>query len=231
MPRNGSRSPLPGGARKVARLCVEHLAGLPGGCGDCLFWELDPVRRARLDPAERLAAKQAWVEDLLSSWGPCGQVALVDGAPVGYVLYAPQPYVPGAAGFATAPISPDAVLLTALRVAPTHAGGGLGRMLVQAMARDLTERADVAAVEAFGATGPGVRAGDLLGGSCAVPARFLDAVGFRTQRAHPLTPRLRMDLRAALSWRDEVEAAIDRLVSAVRPAPKSARPSPPTRTG
>ena len=45
------------------------------------------------------------------------------------------------AGFPTAPVSPDAVLLTTAYVDPAHAGGGLGRMLVQGMARDLIRAA------------------------------------------------------------------------------------------
>ena len=50
---------------------------------------------------------------------------------------------------------------------------------------------------------------------------FLGSVGFKTHRAHPTTPRMRMDLRTALSWRDEVESALERLVGAMRPAPKT----------
>ena len=57
-------------------------------------------------------------------------------------------------------------------------------------------------------------------------AGFLAHVGFRTHRAHPTTPRMRMDLRSALSWKDEVEAAIERLVGVVRPSP----PRPSLRT-
>jgi GNAT superfamily N-acetyltransferase len=131
--------------------------------------------------------------------------------------------VPGAAGFPTAPISPDAVLLTAAWVDPRHRGGGLGRMLVQGMARDLIRRGGFGAVEAFG---------DTAGrhGRCVVPTDFLGSVGFKTHRAHVTTPRMRMDLRTAITWRDEVESAIERLVGVMRPAPKSARGPAPKAT-
>ena len=157
--------------------------------------------------------KEAWVSQVLRDWGSCGRVVLVDDQPVGYLIYAPEAFVPGAGAFPTAPVSPDAVLLTNVWVHPAHAGGGLGRMLVQGMARDLIKRGGIRAVEAFGDTrGPGRR------GSCVVPSDFLGSVGFKTQRAHGATPRMRMDLRAALSLKDEVEAALERLVGAVRPA-------------
>ena len=192
---------------------LDALAELELPCRSCVHWELDPVRRARIatDVEAAEAEKHAWLSTVLREWGSCGRVAMVDDVAVGYVVYAPAAFVPGADGYPTAPVSSDAVLLTTARVAPSYAGGGLGRMLVQGMARDLIERGGVRAVEAFGAS-RGRR-------SCLVPTGFLAQVGFRTHRPHPTTPRLRMDLRSALTWRDEVEAAIDRLVKAVRPQP------------
>jgi hypothetical protein len=89
-------------------------------------------------------------------------------------------------------------------------------MLVRAMARDLVER-DIRAVEAFGYRG---RALHGSAGRCQVPVDFLSGVGFRTHRPHPLTPRMRMDLRSAVTWKDEVEAALERLVGVVRPQTK-----------
>ena len=196
--------------RTAVRLTPDTLDALPSPCRSCLFWELDPVRRDRApDPA---AEKQAWVSEVLREWGSCGRVALVDDALVGYVIYAPVAFVPGAAGFATAPVSPDAVLMTTAYVEPGERGHGVGRMLVRAMARDLVER-DIRAVEAFGARGP-------LAAGCQVPADFLSGVGFRTHRPHPTTPRMRMDLRSAVTWKDEVEAALERLVGVVRPQTK-----------
>lgn len=198
--------------RKIVRLAPEHLEALDAPCRSCLFWERDPV--SRRDVADPLAAKQAWVRLVLAEWGTCGQVALVDGHPVGYLAYAPAAFVPGAAAFPTAPVSPDAVLLTTAYVEEAAAGGGLARMLVQRMARDLVQR-EIRAVEAFG---------DTRGtGPCRLPVDFLGSVGFTTQRAHSTTPRMRMELRAAVTWKSEVEAALERLVGAVRPAPKATR--------
>jgi len=210
-------------SRKIVRLTLDHLDALPDPCRSCLFWELDPVRRARVEDPR--GEKDAWLSQVLREWGPCGRVALVDDVPVGYLVYAPEAFVPGAAGFPTAPVSPDAVLLTNVYVEPAHAGGGLGRMLIQGMARDLIERGGIKAVEAFGDT-RGTR-------SCVVPVDFLGSVGFKTQRAHGTTPRMRMELRSTLTWKDELEAALERLLGAVRPAKKRApAPTPKaTRSG
>ena len=58
---------------------------------------------------------------------------------------------------------------------------------------------------------------------------FLGSVGFKTHRPHARTPRMRMDLRSALSWRDEVEAALEKLIGVVRPAPKPSTERPSRR--
>ena len=205
--------------RRTVRLTVDHLADFPDPCRSCLFWELDPVRRARLADEERPGEKEAWASAVLRDWGSCGRVAMVDDEPVGYLLYAPAAFVPGTSGFPTAPISPDAVQLMTAYVAPEHAGGGLGRLLVQGMARDLVKHGGIRAVEAFGDTRG-------RSGRCVVPADFLASVGFKTQRSHPVHPRMRMELTSTLTWRDEVEVALEKLLGVVRPAvrPKAARP-------
>jgi GNAT superfamily N-acetyltransferase len=207
-------------SRHLASLTLDRIDDLPGTCRQCVFWELDPavIREAPPEggPVDPAFDKEAWVSDTLLSWGSCGTVVYVDDEPAGYALYAPPSYLPRAAAFPTSPVGADAVLLAALNVAPEHRGGGLGRMLVQEVVRDLARR-DVRAVEAFGASHP---PGETLVGefSCVVPADFLLAVGFRTVKHHRRWPRLRLDVDATTSWRAEAEAAIERLVEVVRPA-------------
>ncbi|WP_028661516.1 GNAT family N-acetyltransferase [Saccharomonospora saliphila] len=50
---------------------------------------------------------------------------------------------------------------------------------------------------------------------CVVPAEFLRAVGFKTVAAHPHWPRLRLELRSGLSWKADVEAALEKLLDEV----------------
>jgi len=211
-------------SRKVLPLTLDRYAELTAPCRTCLFWELDPVRRRRVHEDRVTAEKEAWISTVLREWGSCGRVAVVDGETVGFVIYAPPSYVGGAACFPTAPVSPDAVLLTTAWIDPRHAGGGLGRMLIQGMARDLIRRTDVQAVEAFGDVGP---LSGIHGRRCAAPADFLARVGFKTHRPHPTAPRLRMELKQAVSWREEVEVALERLWGAVRPRRSGHQPPVP----
>jgi hypothetical protein len=111
------------------------------------------------------------------------------------------------------------VLLTTAHVVPAFAGGGLGRMLVQGVARDLTKRG-VKAIEAFGdakygESDPARRSGE--GSGCLAPADYFLSVGFKTVRPHPRYPRLRLELRTALSWKSDVEYALERLLGSMSP--------------
>ena len=183
-------------------------------CRSCLFWSTDPVSRARLADGEESEARDAWLSWVLREWGSAGRVALIDGEVVGHAIYAPAAFFPGAAAIPTSPPSPDAVLLSTVYVDPSARRGGVGRLLVQGMARDLVQR-EITAVEAFGDT-----RGRTIG--CVMPAEFLGRVGFKTQRAHVTTPRMRMDLRTVVTWKGEVEATLEKLWGVVRPAPQPA---------
>jgi GNAT superfamily N-acetyltransferase len=106
------------------------------------------------------------------------------------------------------------VLLVTAMVHPEHADAGLGRMLVQAMAKDLIKRGDVRAIEAFG----DLRAPREGYGGCVLPADFLLRVGFKTHRAHVRYPRMRLEMKSVLTWREEVEGALEKLLGVVRPS-------------
>ena len=211
--------------RRIDRLTLDSLTELPERCRRCVFWELDPVRRAQAIGHEE-TEKSAWLSYALREWGSVGQVVRVDGEYAGHIIWAPAVYVPGADGFATAPVSPDAILLVTARVDPRFRGVGLGRVLVQSMAKELIRHGGIRAVEAFADTRG-------RASSCTVPADFLLAVGFATHRAHPIHPRMRMELRSTVSWRGELEAALEKLVPKRRPRP-AVHPAPrtvPTRRG
>jgi GNAT superfamily N-acetyltransferase len=200
-------------ARRLVNLTLDNLGDLPPRCRRCVFWELDPVAGQRAQSTgDGDLEKEAWVSATLLDWGSCGKIAYVDGVPAGYVLFAPPRYVPRAFAFPTSPVSPDAVLLMTGHVVPEFLGGGLGRMLVQSLAKDLTRRG-VRAIEAFG---------DLNwnGPACVLPAGHLLSMGFKTVRPHHRWPRLRLELKTAVSWREDVEVALERLLGSMGPEPQ-----------
>jgi hypothetical protein len=208
-------------SRRLVNLTLDTLEDLPRPCRQCVYWELDPVSAQRAcatgDPGFE---KEAWVSQTLLEWGSCGKLIYVEGMPAGFAMYAPPAYTPRSMAFPTSPVSPDAALLmTAHVVSPFH-GGGLGRMLIQGVARDLTKRG-IKAIEAFGdakmEAGIGSDADLGASGACLAPADFFLSVGFKTVRQHPKYPRLRLELRTALSWKSDVEYALEKLLGSMSP--------------
>lgn len=198
-------------SRRLANLTLDNLDDLPRRCRRCVFWELDPIaRQVAEESGDTELEKEAWVSATLLDWGSCGKIVYVDSLAAGYVLYAPPAYVPRSLAFPTSPVAADAVQLITADVLPEFRGGGLGRMLVQGAARDLSRRG-IKAIEAFG----DARSGDESITSCIVAADYLLAVGFKTVRPHHRFPRLRLDLKNAVSWREDMEVALERLLGSM----------------
>jgi len=196
-------------SRRPVPLTLDNVDELPSPCRHCAFWE---TGRRGTDGQ----SKCDWISAVLLDWGSCGRILYVDGHWAGYATYAPAQYVAGTAQLAASEVSPDAVLLMTARVAPEFSAAGLGRILMQGVVKDLMSRRGVRAVEAFG----DVEGREL---QCLLPVDFLTAVGFKTVHQHPRYPRLRLDLRSVLSWRTDMEVALERWLGAIRPD-KSASP-------
>lgn len=198
--------------RRLEALTLDNIDDIQDPCRSCVFWEFDQLITDRaLDESDPSLEKEAWVSATLLEWGSCGTVVYVDDVPAGYTLFAPPAFVPRAVMFPTSPIGADALQLVTVRVVRSMRGQGLGRMLIQSVARGLLGRG-YRAIEAFGdatKTEP----------SCLVPSAFLVSVGFKTIRPHRRWPRLRMDLRSSAPLSAEVEVAIDRLIEVVSPEP------------
>ncbi|MEV7032403.1 GNAT family N-acetyltransferase [Streptomyces sp. NPDC093272] len=198
--------------RRLVPLTLDNLQDLPKRCRACVFWELDPVSgEAAVRAGTPAAEKESWISAVLLDWGSCGRVVYVDDAPVGFVMYAPPAYVPRSTAFPTSPVSPDAVQLMTGYIMPGYQGQGLGRVMIQTVAKDLLRRG-FKAIEAFGDA-------RYKEPACLLPADHLLAVGFKTVRQHPTRPRMRLELRTTLSWKEDVELALDRLLGAVQKEP------------
>jgi hypothetical protein len=237
---------------RITPLRLESFEQLPKHARRCVFWELDP---STLSPDDHLAdpefEKEAWLSMVMLEWGSCGQLAvecgedgpISDDAPcLGYAFYAPPRAVPRATLFPTAPVSPDAVLLTSLGVDATAEAEGLTRNLMASVVADLVRRG-VRALEAFGRTAdsaeltdprlvspvlqPAIHAlGDCSVEQCVIDADFLLDAGFAVVAQHPFFPRLRLELDKGLGWKADVEAALERLLESAQLRPVGAGATP-----
>lgn len=199
-------------SRRTVNVTLDNLDDLPVRCRRCVFWELDPLAHERaVEAGDTAFEKESWISATLLEWGSCGKIVYVDAVPAGFVLFAPPSHVPRSVAFPTSPVSADAVLLMTGHVLPDFQGGGLGRMLLQGVAKDLVRRG-VRAIETFGDE-------QWESPACVLPAAHLRSVGFKTVRPHHRWPRLRLELKTAVSWREDVEVALERLLGSMSPDP------------
>lgn len=215
--RSAGRRGNGGKGKRIRPMTATDVADLPEPCGRCTFWQSSLSDLACYDgQADRSEVKLEWASAVTERWGYCGVRAVDNGSTIATLTMAPAVLVPRLATFATTPVSQDAAVLVSLRVLEEYRGHGIGRQLIQAGAGLLVRR-DIRAFEAVGTYRDGP--------SCMLPATWLESVGFEVVRAHPVTPRLRMNLQSTLRWKPDLGAAWSRLTDLV------AQPAPPEPNG
>lgn len=226
----------------TAALTLDSLRELPDHARRCVFWELDPTTVAdSRDYCDAEFEKEAWLSTVMLQWGSCGQLISRDGRTVGYALYAPPSDVPRSLLFPTSPVSPDAVLLTTMKVEDGPEDYALS--LIQSVVRDLVRRG-VRALEAFGVVDPReddgvatsewllrspIQHGECSVDNCMIEAELLEKLGFSIIAPHHRFPRLRLELDRDLGWKASVEYALERLletssITLTGSAPAAAQP-------
>ena len=196
--------------RQLVDLTLAELDRLPDDCRSCVFWELDARSATRaVETGDAAFEKEAWASGVLLQQRSVGKVAIVDGATAGYALAAAPGALARTSGMPTSPIAADATALATIWVDPDFRSLGISRWLLQGVVAEAA-RAGIAAVEAFGWQRRPI--------PCLLPADVLVALGFRVVRPHPTTPRLRLDVETTLPLSAQVQAAVDRVRSALVPA-------------
>ena len=213
-------------SRTLVPLSMSSLTHLPEQCRACVSWEVPTAAAVQLDSDQAAFEKEVWFSGVMLTWGSAGQIVMVDEEPAGFALYAPPTAVPGALDFPTGPVSPDAVLLTTARILPQFQGQGLARYLMNGVVAALTSRG-VRAIELFGLEdGPDADPAGPEVPQCLLPANFARAVGFVDVSPHHRYPRLRFELASGIGWKEQVEAALEQLFTAISvPAPPVAEPA------
>jgi GNAT superfamily N-acetyltransferase len=192
-------------ARKIRSLTPARVADLPGQCGCCGFWESadapDPGCGAPCDPE----SLRAWVSRVTREWGDCGRIAYVEGEAIGFAKYAPARFFPQVARMPAGLPSEDAVLLACLHVEADVRHSGVGKVLVQAVLRDVASRGEKV-VEAYAAIDVVDRKRTPM-----MTVEFLLRQGFTVVRPHPRYPLMRLELKTLAAWTENIEAVLESL--------------------
>jgi len=193
-------------ARRIRPLTPQRVADLPDGCGCCAVWEsLGGAAEPRCGATCGPEGLEAWVATVLDEWGDCGRIVYTDGEAIGFAKYAPARYFPKAASMAAGPPSDDAVLLACLHVDSEVRHAGIGKVLLQAVLRDLASRGE-RAVEAYASTETLDRRTTPM-----ITVEFLLRQGFTVVRPHPRYPLMRLEMKSLAAWTESVEAVLESL--------------------
>jgi GNAT superfamily N-acetyltransferase len=117
-------------------------------------------------------------------------------------------------------------MLVTAGVTRSSRGRGLPKVLIQAAAKDAL-RHKARSLDAIGA-----RPAAIGHHPCIPEVAALERAGFRVEREHPTYPRLRLDLRNALTLRDEAAEMLSRALARmpkVHPVPETPHPDGATR--
>ena len=120
------------------------------------FWAFPPgYKPGAGQHCDPVFDKQVWLQNVLMEWGICGYTAFVGTGdagtrpvPAATVFFAPSRYMQGIDNLPTAPLSPDAILLSTVHVAVPYMGLYLEHQLIDTVLTEANRRG-VKAVEAF----------------------------------------------------------------------------------
>lgn len=220
---------------EVRHLSASTVSGIVPACADTLFWELAPATEDTQAP-RRIAGsldtaleKEAWLTSVLVSGQGGGFSVLLpedDANLVGTLLFAHPSVIPGASQLPTAPVSPDAYVITSIHMDQRHRGDGLEMLMIEATLITLDAR-NIPAVEVF-AIKRVPTPDELLdphhvwiweNAKCIGlhSAELWETAGFHLVEDHPLLPRYRMEMPPPLSVQELLGEALLRPEGSIGP--------------
>lgn len=191
--------------RKFKPLSPESIPELPSACAGCTFWESPEVLDRRCGASCDPEALAGWIKYVRAQWGDCGLVVKQDDDVLGFIKYAKAPYFPQASHFPSGRPDDDAVLISCMHIAEEARNHGLGKVMLQAVLRDLLQRGE-RTVQAYGYARQ-VPWEEMP----VVGVDFLQRMGFKMRTPHPEYPLMRLDLRSLAAWTENLEAVLESL--------------------
>ena len=188
--------------RSIETITPEHCAALPGQCGRCGFWEQWEPASIESAFCAGAADKKHWYDHVLAQWGSCGKLVMQGDQALAYCQYAPADFIPQIRYCKLGPISSDAVFLSCLYVPVDYRGRGLGKLLVNAVQKDLIKRG-YRAIETFARRAPAKNPSGWT--------EFYMANGWHVIKESTSMTLLRLDLRATVTWQINLESVLEGL--------------------
>lgn len=186
--------------RSIVNATLNNLKDLPETCCSCGYWEeVEAIALGGYFPNGQ-QTKKIWYSTVLDSWGPCGKIVMQDNQSLAYCQFAPAGYLPRLHRYNLGPVSEDAVFLACLYIQEPFRGRGLGKLLVNAVQKDMIKRG-YRAIETFARRAPARNPSGWL--------EFYLANGWKVIQESWSITQLRCDLRATVKWQENLEAVLN----------------------
>jgi len=201
--------------RSIASVTLDNLSCLPEPCNHCGYWE--QRQPASLEGGFLVAGtdKKDWYDTVLSEWGPCGKLVFQLDQALAYCQYAPASLLPQISYYKLGPVSLDAIFLSCLFVPPVYRGRGLGKLMINAVQKDLIKRG-YRAIETFARRAPAKNPSGWI--------EFFLANGWQVVKESGSIALLRLDLRASVTWQINLDSVLQGLPISLPPKVKVPMP-------
>lgn len=185
----------------IVSVNLDNLDKLPYKCSTCGYWEANEKKELGVNSAVILA-KEHWYNLTISEWGSCGKMIIQDNQVVGFSQYAPPSYFPQLNFIEPGPVHDDAIFISCLFIPKTKRGGGLGKLLLNAVEKDLVKRRyrvlETITKRTYARNPSGW-------------TEFYLNRGFRVIKESGPSALMRLDLNTALTWHKNLEEVINSL--------------------
>jgi ribosomal protein S18 acetylase RimI-like enzyme len=134
---------------RIESVNESNFGDIPDSCRQCLYWQTDGEFDEKMLKPEMAQKKREWFNRVVSEFGSCLKLAYLNGAPIGFMQYAPAKFFPRVKEYVSGPPSEDAVFIACLYIANEKARGkALGTSMLENLLVEFKER-EFKAVETF----------------------------------------------------------------------------------
>lgn len=131
------------------KISVNNFSRVPEPCRFCLYWQERGKLRYDMSKSDVEKEKMMWLNIVERAFGSCVEITYLNGAPIGFMQYAPAKYFPRVKDYVSGPPSGDAVFIACLYITDKEQRRkGYGTVMLEKLLKEIGERG-FKAVETF----------------------------------------------------------------------------------
>lgn len=131
------------------KISVDNFSRVPEPCRFCLYWQKRGELQREMSKSDIEKEKLKWLSIVERAFGNCVEIIHLNGAPIGFMQYAPAKYFPRVKDYVSGPPSADAVFIACFYIInKEQRRKGYGTSMLQKLLKEISEKG-FKAVETF----------------------------------------------------------------------------------